>query len=202
MHENRFTKKKGELIELYYYTTWLLTAFMAVVTIVTLILHLAGKIRVKPILIVLFAVLTIIDAANAKDSNLLKNFGLYNNIVSSDQITAYYGDEAEPVVCDFSPAREGLYLLEHLEDAPVYADKEDIESVCWIKFERTDEKFSEMVQLCELKKPGAYPYHVYFSYGGKYYCFLSGRFLYKNAFYCLPRERAEEALRLLIETPA
>lgn len=186
---------------MYYYTMWLPTAISAILAIVSLILYLNKKLRTALIPILLAAV-AVISAFGAKERNLFRNFRLYNNIVSSQKITAYYGGEAEPVVYDFSPEREGLYLLEHLEDAPVYAKAEDIESICWLKFERTDERFSEMVQLCELKRPGAYPYHMYFSYGGKYYCFLSGRFLYKNAFYCLDSERAAEALRLLIGTPA
>ncbi len=59
-----------------------------------------------------------------------------------------------------------------------------------------------MVQLCELKRPGAYPPHVSFAYDGKFYCFLSGRFLYKNAFYCMNPDHVGELLQLIMGTPA
>lgn len=184
---------------MFYYTMYLPAAITAILFLVCIIFE--KRFRIKTIVIVLLAALTLVNVFRAKDVNLRRNFSLYNNIVSSKKITAYYEGEAEPVSFDFSPERK-LYSLEHLEDAPVYAKDGDIASICWLKFERTDKKFTEMVRLCELKNPSAYPSHVSFAYEGKYYCFLSGRFLYKDAFYCMNRDHAAELLRLLMETPA
>lgn len=184
---------------MFYYTMYLAAAFAAILALVCFIFR--KKRHIKTICIVLLVVLAVVSAVNAKEVNLLRNFSLYNNILSSKEITAYYEGKAEPVSFDFLHEQK-LYSLEHLEDAPVYAKDDDIVSVCWLKFQRSDKGFAEMVQLCELKSPGAYPSHVSFSYEGKYYCFLSDRFLYKNAFYCMNPDYVEELLRLVMETPA
>ncbi len=125
---------------MFYYTMYLATAFAAILALVCFIFQ--DKLRVKTVYIVLLVVLAVVSVFGAKEDNLLKNFSLYNNILSSREITVYYEGGAEPVSFDFSPEQR-LYSLEHLEDAPVYAKNGDIVSVCWIKFQRSERGFSE-----------------------------------------------------------
>lgn len=184
---------------MFYYTMYFTAAYAAILALVCFILK--EKRHIKTVCIVLLVIIAVINAVGAEEDNLLKNFSLYNNILSSREITVYYEGKAEPVSFDFLPEQR-LYSLDHLEDAPVYAKNDDVVSVCWLKFQRSDKNFTEMVQLCELKSPGAYPSHVSFAYEGKFYCFLSDRFLYKNAFYCMNRDYVQELLRLIMELPA
>ncbi len=125
-----------------------------------------------------------------------ENFAHYDRIMSSEQITAITGDQRRSVSLELDP--EGKYLLTNLEDRPVYAQEEDIRELCQVEFVKSGKSGSVTLRFCELENPGDYAEYAAFEYEGKYYCFLSEKLLYKNAFYLFNADYAALLIEALL----
>lgn len=184
---------------MYYYDAFFLAARFFIFAI--LLFAYKEKLQVGAWFICIFVVLGVAAIHfSFKPTSLanMKNFSLYWNIMHSDKIEAYYDGASEGVPIEFAPEGHSL-LSSSMDDAPVYAKGRDIESICWVKFEHSGSRFMELVQVCKVNNPGAYPDDATVFYNGNMYCFLSGRFLYKGAFYYLPANYAEPLIEALLE---
>lgn len=184
----------------YYYDAFFTAARFFIFAI--LLFAYKEKLQVRGWFICIFVVLGVLTIYYSFDyitPAKMKNLSLYGNIMSSDKIEAYYGGASEGIPIEFEFSREDSSSSEPDPDVPIYAKRRDVESICWVKFEHSDSRFMELVEVCKVKNPGAYPDAATVFYNGNMYCFLSGRFLYKGSFFYLHDHYAQPLIKAILE---
>ncbi len=134
-------------------------------------------------------------------SRAKSNLDLYDRILASDVIEI---TEPEQKEAELHFENHNLVFLDHLQEAPIFAEKKDVIDIATIKLKQTDTlkhgKRAVVMRFCELQNPDEYPRYVSYEYEGVSYCFLSTKPLYKGVFFILDAQYATQLIQILLES--
>lgn len=166
---------------MYYYNAFIVLVAGTLIVIFSIIL---SRRRLKPVVIICSIISILLSSAVVFGTRTGNNLEHYLRIVSSGSVEVINQEGSTILPLNYKE----YSIFKDLDKPPKYVDERDIEEICVLRFNATD------IRLCKLKNAAVYPENVKFFHDGEFYCFLSDKPLYKNAFYLFTEEYAQYVL--------
>lgn len=180
---------------MYYYDSFIFFGIMTLV--VVLIIIFGKKIKTDPKSLVFLVLSVLISTMVSCQGNYARNLALYDRIAATDRIV--YEQEGSKVQKDFELERVGTLSYRYVKEAPIFVADKDIKRSVQVELVRSGKNDSDTIRFCELTSSKGYPDDAIYYYQGRPYCFVSDRFLYRNAIFRFDEQFANQLIKRLLQ---